>query len=37
MLVIAHAGHLDDFLVGVMVGAILSVAFLLLGFVSRRI
>ena len=36
MYVIAHAGHPDDFFVGFMVGAILSAAFLLLRFMSRR-
>jgi len=36
MPVIAHAGHSGDFLVGIVVGAILSAAFLLLRFMSRR-
>jgi len=36
MFVIAHAGHPGDFLVGFVVGAILSAAFLLLRLMSRR-
>ena len=36
MFVIAHAGHPGDFLVGFVIGAILSAAFLLLRLVFWR-
>ncbi len=36
MFVIAHAGHPGDFLAGLVVGAVLSAAFLLLRLMSRR-
>ena len=36
MPVIAHAGHPDHFLAGFVVGVLLSTAYLLLRFMSRR-